>query len=95
MEMEIGQEFILSSEDVLHIGRHINPILGPEKTLGRGGTCCGGQFSNLEIIEGIWKEKSILQEKWAAHAKSHSEREHGIFKELEGTEYGLSVEGGI
>lgn len=32
VEMDMGQEFILTSEDVLHIGRHMTPILGPEKT---------------------------------------------------------------
>lgn len=40
VEIKIGSEFILSSEDVHYIGRHITRILGPERTLGRGGTCC-------------------------------------------------------
>lgn len=45
LEMEIGQEFILSSEDVHHMGRDIIPVLGPEKTLGRCGTCCGVELN--------------------------------------------------
>lgn len=45
LEMEIGQEFIRSSEDVHHMGRDIIPVLGPEKTLGRCGTCCGVELN--------------------------------------------------
>lgn len=80
----MGQEFILTSEDVLHIGRHMTPILGPEKT-GKRWQLLWRLVQQVGIIEGLWKEKSILQEEWAASAKSHSEREYGILKELEGT----------